>query len=30
VVPGAGHLMHHDAPVALADALRAWLAAGEP
>ena len=26
VVDGAGHLMHFDAPVALADELRAWLA----
>jgi pimeloyl-ACP methyl ester carboxylesterase len=25
VVDDAGHLMHHDAPVALADELRAWL-----
>jgi pimeloyl-ACP methyl ester carboxylesterase len=27
VVDGAGHLMHRDAPVALADELRAWLGA---
>ena len=25
LVPGAGHLMHYDAPVALASELRAWL-----
>ena len=25
LVPGAGHLVHHDAPVALADGLRSWL-----
>ncbi len=27
---GAGHLVHHDAPAALADELRAWLAAQAP
>jgi pimeloyl-ACP methyl ester carboxylesterase len=27
LVDGAGHLMHYDAPVALADELRSWLAA---
>jgi hypothetical protein len=25
MVDGAGHLVHHDAPAALADELRAWL-----
>ena len=25
LVDGAGHLIHYDAPVALADELRAWL-----
>jgi pimeloyl-ACP methyl ester carboxylesterase len=27
VIDGAGHLVHHDAPVALADEIRAWLGA---
>jgi pimeloyl-ACP methyl ester carboxylesterase len=27
VIDGAGHLMHYDAPVALADEIRAWLGA---
>jgi pimeloyl-ACP methyl ester carboxylesterase len=27
LVPGAGHLVHYDAPVALADELRTWLTA---
>jgi pimeloyl-ACP methyl ester carboxylesterase len=26
LVEGAGHLVHYDAPVALADELRSWLA----
>ena len=26
LIPGAGHLVHHDAPVPLASELRAWLA----
>jgi pimeloyl-ACP methyl ester carboxylesterase len=26
LIPGAGHLVHHDAPVPLANELRAWLA----
>jgi pimeloyl-ACP methyl ester carboxylesterase len=25
LIDGAGHLMHYDAPVALADEMRAWL-----
>jgi pimeloyl-ACP methyl ester carboxylesterase len=27
LVDGAGHLVHYDAPAALADEMRAWLAA---
>jgi pimeloyl-ACP methyl ester carboxylesterase len=30
LVDGAGHLVHHDAPAALADEIRAWLQAPGP
>lgn len=30
VIEGGGHLVHHDAPVALADEIRAWLAKVNP